>query len=408
MDLLLPVALVLLLCCSAFFSGSETALMSLNAVRLRWMRSEGHDTRNITAFLSDPARVLATILIGNLLANLTASTIATSLAIYWWGGAGVGIVIAIMSTFLLIFGEITPKILAVKNVDRVARWTTPILQIFATITTPVRLPLMGISNRFLQWSVGSDTTPSTSVTEEDLITLVNIGHEQGDMNQFENRMIQAVLRYTDMLVSSVMVPRVDMLAVSTAMSQKDVHRFLIKTRHSKIPVYHESLDTIHGILYAKQALLQPNQSYHKLLVPPFYVPETARLHQVFHQMREQQRRMAIIVDEFGGTVGLVTMEDLVEEVFGEIYDEFEHPDRTIHRIRPRVYRVPGTASVYEINAMLHLQLPETEYDTVAGLVIGMLERLPFSGETIRVEGALLRAEQIRDNRIQSLILTVTH
>lgn len=308
------IAIIILLFFSAFFSGSETALFSLDTLALRKIRRRGKSTKNISYVLRNPIRLLTTILIGNMLVNITASSIAASVAIDILGDKGVGVSIGVMTFLLLLFGEVSPKRYAVERSGRFALFSATPLIYLSVILHPIYM----ILSRFLPVPKKEPT-----LTEEELKTIIDIGHREGAVEGHEKELIGAVLGFTDILVKNIMAPREKIKAASFDMTQGEFIRFAKEVKHSKIPVYKNSLDNIMGVVYTKELFLYPQKSFTEIMKPILSVPYNKKIRDVLGVFERESIKIAIVLDEKGNTCGLVTMEDIIEEVFGEIYDEFE-------------------------------------------------------------------------------------
>jgi Mg2+/Co2+ transporter CorB len=312
------IVLIMLLVFSAFFSGSETALFSLDTLKLRKIKRRSKNIKNISALLQNPVRLLATILIGNMIVNITASSIAASIAIELVGDKGIGLSIGIMTFLLLIFGEVTPKRYAIERVASVSLFCSSILPYISKLFAPVHWVLHHGINRFLPSAMKEPT-----LNEEELKMLIDIGHKEGIVAGHEKDLIGAVLGFTDTIVKQVMTKKEKIEAISTDVSHLEFVNLAKKFKHSKIPVYRHSLDTIMGIVYSKELFLYPDKNFSEIIKPVLYVPETKKIKDLLRMFEDQNIKIAIVLDGYGKTVGLITMEDILEEVFGEIYDEFE-------------------------------------------------------------------------------------
>lgn len=304
------ISIGVLLCFSAFFSGSETAFFNLDPLALRKLRRKGRSAKNISFLLRNPLRLLATILIGNMLVNVTASSLAASIAIDILGDKGIGVSIGVMTFFLLLFGEVSPKRYAIERSARVALVSARPLVYLSRLLYPL--------SRFMPMQKKRPT-----LTEEELKTIIDIGHREGAVAGHEKELIGAVLGFTDTLVKKVMVPREKIKAGSFDLGQEEFIRFAKQVKHSKIPVYKNSLDNIMGAVYTKELFLYPERPFTEILKPTLSVPCDKKIKDVLRIFERDKINIAVVLDEKGLTAGLVTMEDIIEEVFGEIYDEFE-------------------------------------------------------------------------------------
>lgn len=312
------IAIIILICFSAFFSGSETALFSLDPLALRKIRRKGKSTKGIIFLLRNPIRLLSTILIGNMLVNITASSLAGSIAIRILGDKGVGVSIGVMTFLLLLFGEVSPKRYAIEQSMKFSLFCSRPLIYISKLFFPIYLILHRFMKRFMPVPKREPT-----LSEEELKVIIDIGHREGIIAGHEKDLIGAVLGFTDTLVKDVMVPREDIKAGSVDLTQDGFLRLAKEFKHSKIPVYKNSLDNIMGIVYTKELFLNPERSFAEIMKPVLSVPQKKKIKDVLQIFESQNIKLAIVLDENGLTCGLVTMEDIIEEVFGEIYDEFE-------------------------------------------------------------------------------------
>jgi len=312
------ISLIILLIFSAFFSGSETALFSLDSLKLRKMKRRSKNVKNINILLQNPVRLLSTILIGNMIVNITASSIAASIAIDVSGDKGVGFSIGIMTFLLLIFGEVTPKRYAIERASVVALFSSRILPYISKLFTPIHWVLHHGVNKFLPTAMKEPT-----INEEEFKMLIDIGHKEGIVAGHEKELIGAVLGFTDTIVKQVMTKREKIEAISADVTHAEFVDLAKKIKHSKLPVYKHSLNNIMGIVYSKELFLFPEKNFSEIIKPILSVPESKKIKDVLSVFEDQNIKIAIVLDENGNTTGLVTMEDILEEVFGEIYDEFE-------------------------------------------------------------------------------------
>lgn len=312
------VAIIILLIFSAFFSGSETALFSLDPVALRKLRRRGRSTKNVNFLLRNPIRLLATILMGNMLVNVTASSLAASIAIAIWGDKGVGISIWVMTFVLLLFGEVSPKRYAVERSGEFSLFSSRVLIYISKFFYPGYWLLNRFLGRFISFGRKEPT-----LTEEELRTIIDIGHREGVVAGHEKELIGAVLGFTDTLVKDVMTKRESIKAGSVDLRQGEFINLAKEFKHSKLPVYKNSLDNIMGIVYAKELFLYPEKPFTEIMKPVLSVPYNKKIKDILQIFERENIKIAIVLDEVGLTCGLVTMEDIIEEVFGEIYDEFE-------------------------------------------------------------------------------------
>ena len=400
--------LVLLFILSAFFSGSETAYLSVSRAKVRKLAKEG-DSRAIVLerLLHTPNRVIITILIGNNLVNILAASIATSIAIQVFGSTGVGIATGAVTLVVLLFGEITPKSYSATNAERVALLVAKPIYLLMKLLTPV----VAVLSRFAKFVVstfGGEVRLGPFITEEELKMLVEVGEELGAIEKEEKEMISGIFEFDKMDVKDIMVPRIDMKCIEANSSIEDAKKLILETGHSRIPVYEGSVDNIIGILYAKDLLRFLNsgekpETLHSILRPAYFVPESKKLNELLSEFQRLKVQIAIVVDEYGGTAGMVTLEDVLEEIVGEIEDEYDVGEAEEFRmVDENQAVVDARMSIHDVNERLSLSLPEDRVDTIGGLLFNMLGRIPVQGDEVEVDGVVLRVESMRGRRIMKV------
>ncbi len=400
--------LVLLFILSAFFSGSETAYLSVSRAKVRKLAKEG-DSRAIVLerLLHTPNRVIITILIGNNLVNILAASIATSIAIQVFGSTGVGIATGAVTLVVLLFGEITPKSYSATNAERVALLVAKPIYVLMKLLTPV----VAVLSRFAKFVVstfGGEVRLGPFITEEELKMLVEVGEELGAIEKEEKEMISGIFEFDKMDVKDIMVPRIDMKCIEANSSIEDAKKLILETGHSRIPVYEGSVDNIIGILYAKDLLRFLNsgekpETLHGILRPAYFVPESKKLNELLSEFQRLKVQIAIVVDEYGGTAGMVTLEDVLEEIVGEIEDEYDVGEAEEFRmVDENQAVVDARMSIHDVNERLSLSLPEDRVDTIGGLLFNMLGRIPVQGDEVEVDGVVLRVESMRGRRIMKV------
>jgi putative hemolysin len=355
------VMLLILLCLSAFFSSAETALFSLNKVRILHMADEGNKKAKLVMnLLEEPNRVISTVLIGNNIVNIGASAIATSLAINLWGSSGVGIATGIMTFLVLVFGEVTPKSFAAQNAENWALKIVDITRVLSIVFLPIIKVLTSLTNFMLKFT-GRNAKEDPFITEDELRLLVNVGQEEGLIAESERAMINSIFEFDDTLVREIMTPRIDIIAIDVSDNLINLVNIAIDGGHSRIPVYEETIDNIVGIIYAKDLLKIINKDLknvevRKLMRPAFYIPETKKVTDLLAELRQAKVHMAIVIDEYGGTAGLVTIEDVIEEIVGDIQDEYDIEEDAIVILPDGGIRADARASIYDINEALDIDL----------------------------------------------------
>ena len=398
--------LLILVCGSAFFSASETALTSLNKIKLRNMVEENvKNADKIQKLIDDPNRLLSSILIGNNLVNNAAASLTTMIAVSLLGGqSGVGAATMIITIIILIFGEITPKTLASQNAEKVSIGVAKIISGVVIISTPVVQVMNLITNGLIR-ILGGDTSGKTpTITEAELKTMVNVSHEEGVLEVDERRMINNVFDFGDSKAKDVMTPRTDMICVEDNITYDEIVSIFKEERFSRLPVYHESVDNIVGILYVKDIIFIDVEHFKTTdyMREPFFTYESKPISELFSEMRNNRIPAAIVLDEYGGTSGLVTLEDMVEEIVGDIADEYDEQEKEIEVIKEDEFVVDGSTRLEDVNEMIGLHLESEDFDTIGGYVIGILGSLPDGGEEVEENGIKIVVEEVDKNRIEKL------
>ncbi|KUO77616.1 MAG: hemolysin [Clostridia bacterium BRH_c25] len=403
------IALVVFLVLSAFFSSSETALMSLSKIRIRNMVDENvAGAHTIQKLVENPSKLLGAILVGNNIANIGASALATSLAIKYFGSTGVGIATGIMTILVLIFSEITPKSLAAQYSEKISLKVVRLLSFIVTILNPVTTVLMHITNAIIKLFGGSVGGRQPFITEEELRTMINVGHEEGVLEGEEKKMIHNVFKFGDSRVVDVMTPRMDMVAVEVDTAYDEIINVFKEERFSRLPVYKDRIDNIVGVLYLKDMISIDAEKeifeITKYMRDPYFTFEFKLVTQLFNAMRDKRIPVAIVIDEYGGTAGIVTMEDLVEEIVGDIPDEYDEQYNEIEVVKEDEYIVCGIAKIDLINEMIGVNIESEDFDSIGGFVTGLFGRLPEKGELIEYHNLKFIVESVDKNRIEKLRL----
>ncbi|MEE8401288.1 MAG: hemolysin family protein [Candidatus Hydrothermarchaeaceae archaeon] len=383
---------------SAFFSGSEIALFSVNRVRIRKLAEEGSPKAILlNGLLERPNRLLATILVGNNIVNVGIASIITSVSITFFGNRGVGIAIGIATLLILVFSEITPKAYAAKNSDRVSLFVARPISLLVRFLYPLVRGIVLITSPVVRFLGGEINRPF--VTEEEIKMLVDVGEKEGVIEKDEKEMIKGVFKFGDTTAKEVMVPRIDTSFIDGNYTVKEAREQLIKTRHSRTPVYDGSTDNIIGVLFAKDILSVESEDtkVKDIMRQAYYVPETKKLDEILDEMQEGKMHLAIVCDEYGGTAGIATLEDLIEEIVGEILDERE--ELPIKIIDDSTAIVNGKTSISDVNDALRINLQKDNFGTVGGLVFNTLGDIPIVGEKIKVDNITLIVDKMRSRRI---------
>lgn len=386
---------------------SETALMSINKIKLRHMVEEGvAGAKAVEKLIEDPNKLLSSILIGNNIVNIGASSLATVLATNIFGSSGVGIATGIMTILILIFGEITPKSIAKQKSEAVSLMVVKPIQFTVFIFKPFVYIFTSISSLFIRLLGGDPNESDSFITEEELKTMVDVGEEEGVLENVEKEMIFNVFDFVDLQVKDVMVQRVDIVAIDEEATYDEVMDIIKSEQFSRIPVYSETIDNIIGVINVKDFAmveeLREDFNVSKYVREPFYTFEFKKIVELFKEMKKARTHIAVVLDEYGGTVGLVTLEDLVEEIVGEIEDEYDDDDDSIEVIKDNEYVVDGSARLHDISELLGVDIDSEEFDSVGGLMIGALGRMPEEKEKVVSNEVTFIAEEIEKTRIKKV------
>ncbi|MBI4276894.1 MAG: HlyC/CorC family transporter [Armatimonadetes bacterium] len=406
------IVLGILLLLSAFFSGTETALFAVNRLRLRRLDEEGNLRAGLVLrMLEDPGRPLTAILVGNNVTNVAASVLAALIFLRLFGpGAGPWVAILVVTVALLVIGEITPKTFASKYAERIALWAARPIYLLSRVLFPIIQVLSAVTNVFLRPLGARVDLHSPLVTEDEIKQLVKMGEEEGIIEQDEREMIHSIFEFGETLVREVMVPRIDMVCVEADATLDEVLEAVLQHGHSRIPVFEEDIDHIVGIAYVKDLLRDLKRGRlqvraRELMRPALFVPETKKVDDLFQELQRKKVHMAVVVDEFGGTAGLVTIEDLLEEIVGPIMDEYDVEERPVEIVDDRTAVVDARVHIEEVNEALGLDLPQEEVDTIGGFVYSLLGHVPIQGETVHYDGVEIRVERIDGQRIAKVKIT---
>lgn len=386
---------------------SETALMALSKIRIRHMVEDGvKGAKLVEKLTEDPNKLLGAILIGNNIVNILASSLATTLFVSLVGPGGVGIATGVMTVLVLIFGEITPKSIAKQKSEQVS------LKVSKPISVMVKLfkPFIGIftfiSSGFIRLLGGDPKASEPFITEEELKTMVGVSEEEGVLEDVEKEMIFNVFDFADAQAKDVMVQRVDIVAVDSEATYEDVLEVIKKEQFSRIPVYNQTIDDIVGVLYVKDLIIAgQNKDGFKVtdyMREPYYTFEFKKIKELFNEMKKTRNHISVVLDEYGGTVGIVTIEDLIEEVFGDIEDEYDDYKNEIEVIKEDEYVVDGSARLDDISDLIGVNMESEEFDSVGGLIIGELGRFPENKEEVNLSNIKFVVEEVDKNRIKKV------
>lgn len=408
--------LVILVIFSGIFSASETALTSFRSSSLEDVDLKHPKEANLLRkWLKYPNEMLTGMLLGNNIVNILASSIATALTLELMGNNSMSILIStvIMTVVILIFGEITPKIIAKNNAVHISRKVIYPIYYLAFITKPVAYVMMGIS-KFIGKMVGVEIKEeSLMITEKDIISFVNVGESEGIIEEGEKEMIHSIFEFGETLAKEVMTPRIAMYSIEEEKSIDEIWDELIETGFSRIPVYENSIDNIVGILYVKDILRavkegKTSTKIREFIRVPYFVPETKSIIEILEEFQKKKVHIAVVVDEYGGTVGLVTIEDLIEEIVGEIRDEFDKEnEEQIVKHGESSYIIDAMLDIETINKELELSLPiSDDYESLGGLIVREIAKVATVGDEIAIEGIKLRVIELDKLRISKVLLII--
>ena len=407
-DIIQLVIVIILLSASAFFSSAETALMTSNKLKMRNLAENG-DKRaaKVLKVTENTDKMLSAILIGNNIVNLTASSISTALTLKIFGSKLVGIATGILTFLILVFGEITPKNVASKNAENMALAYIGVISFLVTLLTPV-IFIVNTVAKFVISIFNKNGDDNNAVTEEELRAMVEYSHEEGVIENEEKKMIVNVVDFGDTVAGDIMVPRVDMVMVDEKSSYEEILQVFREERYTRIPVYEETPDNVIGILNVKDFLLiedKENFVMKELLREPLYTYEYKKTSVLMMDMRKTGANIVIVLDEYGITAGLITLEDMLEEIVGEIRDEFDaDEDEGITKVSDLEYLIDGSTNLDDINDRIGLSLSSEEYESIGGLIMEKLGRLPVEGEIINFDNIVLTVKKMDHARIEKVCL----
>ena len=404
------VGLTILLLFSAFFSSSETAFVSSRRSRIRHLMEGGNKKASlIHKMMEEPDKVVAAIVTGNNIVNIAASAIATSLAINLFGNEGIGVAIGVMTFLILVVGEITPKGFAVKNAERLILAFARPLYYVIKVLSPIATGMTAITKGFIRLSGGKlDRNPF--FTEEEFKMLLTMAEEEGSLEGEERERIYNVFEFSDTVAREVMTPRTDMVCLDINATLEEARNIVVKTGFSRIPVYNENVDHIVGILYAKDLLQCSDTDGRQLkdmVREPYYIPETKKVDELLKEMQKSKTHLAIAVDEYGGTAGIVTIEDLLEEIVGEIFDEYDKTNVPVRMIDEHTVVIDGMVPIDEVNELLGIRLPENGVETIGGFMLDQFGRIPEEGERISFDGVnfiVFKTDGVRIMKVKARIV----
>ena len=400
------VALVLLVITSAYFSATETAFSSLNKIRLRNMADDGNRKAEATLRLAeDFDRLLSTLLVGNNIVNITAATLGTLFFTKLSPEYGATISTVVLTLVILTFGEISPKTIAKENAESWAMVSTPFLRVLSTVLRPLTILFS-----LLQKGIGKlfHASGDRGITEDELITMVSTAEDEGGLDQNESRLIRSAIEFGDMEVEEILTPRVDIVSISDQASAKELDELISSNRFSRIPVWRGSIDTIIGMIHEKdfhEAELEDNDSWTHLISPVIYVTPTSPVADLLYEMQRRKMHMSVVVDEYGGTEGLVTLEDLLEELVGEIWDEHDEVVERIRKVEDGSYLISCSASIDDVFQLFDLRMDD-DMTTLSAWVIDSLGHIPKIGDQFTYENLQVTVTKLQRMRVLEIRVDV--
>ena len=414
-DSILPRSFILfiLLLFSAFFSACEAAFFSLNPLQLKELKEKkGRSGSLVNSLLEKPRELLITIYIGNELVNIAISVLITSIAITLFGSIGVGIAIGVATFLLLIFGEIIPQSMSLKLAQSYSLIAAYPLKLFYNIVHPPQKFLTRLAEDFIsRFGVNALSRKESAITDEEFRAMVQMGVGEGEIDPEEKEMIHNIIKFSDTTIDAIMTPKIDMVTVGEGDNLDEVIPKIVKNFYARVPVYDEEQENIIGILLTKHLnkikhLPKEKVSIKSMLYPPLFVPKTKKIKEMLADFKKQKRHMAIVLDEYGSLAGLVTLEDILEELVGEIDSEMRLDQTPIIEINKNNFKLDGVYSLHDFNEYFKANLPVDQYNTLGGLVFGLFGRIPRSGEATTYENYKFRVEKMKGPRILRLHLAI--
>ena len=414
------IVLAILILINAFFAATEIAFISINDAKIEKQAKEGNKkAKQIKKMLREPSKFLATIQIGITLAGFLSSAFAADafaddlapmlqnlmpLGLAAWRNISIILITIILSYFSLIFGELVPKRLAMRNSEKIAFGTIGIVRAISIITAPF-VKLLTASTNGVSKLFGISGTDEETVTEEEIRMMVDVGEEKGSIKEEERELINNVFEFNDKVVSEIMIHRKDIYAIDINSDIDNILKELDEYKYSRIPVYEENIDNIVGMLFIKDLLANVNKKEKvkiaKIIREPYFVSENKPIDELFRDLQKNKHQLAIVLDEYGGTAGLVTMEDIIEELVGNIFDEYDEEEKEFEKIDDNTFLISGSVSIHDLRKILGVEIPEGEYDTLSGYLIELLGRIPSDDEkpVIETKRVTYKIEDYEEKRI---------
>jgi putative hemolysin len=400
------VSLLALIAFSAFFSGSEAALFSLTRAQINRFEKGPGPGREVASLLQAPRRLLITILIGNLVVNVFSTSAATAVAVSTFGDKGVGIAFVFMSVIILIFGEILPKVIAIDRSERFSLFAVYPLKFFNVAFLPVAIPIVHLTDQVIEFLKKRLGAARSFFSKEELLTAFDISRHDGQVGKFEHELMSNIIEFRDTVVKEIMTPSIEVFSVPIRMSRDEIEEQMLRRDLSRVPVYGDTPDDIMGVLHIKEVAATERDGadveIESILRTPYYVPESTRIASLFSTLASQRTQLAVVIDEYSSYVGIVTMEDILEEIVGEIRDAKEPRTTDYTLLGDRRIVVLGTMAIDRFNEVFDENISDEEHETIAGYVIGVTGRIPRAGATIEIDGLRFHIIAAEPNRIRKM------
>lgn len=403
------IILVVLLFLSSFFSSAETALVAVNRIRIRSLAEEGNGrAKTLLIIFENESKMLSAILIGNNLVNTFSASIAATIA-YTFGGTAVSIATFIITLLILIFGEITPKTMATKNAEKMSLSYAPIILFLMKILTPVIFFINALSKIILKLLGVNPNEENPLMTETELRTIMDVSHEEGVIEEDEKNIINNVFDFGDAKAKDVMVPRVHVVMADINSTKEDLIEIFKEEQFTRIPIYEESIDNVIGLVNIKDFLMNDLTDDFKIqdiLRKPYFTFENKKISELLMEMKHSAFNLAVVMDEYGELAGIITLEDIIEEIVGEVHDEYdENENQNIVKVSDIVYDIKGYINLHDLNDELDLDLDSEDFDSIGGLVIDKLGRIPRINDKVELEnGIKIKVKNLEKNRIEEVRL----
>ena len=402
----LVITILIMVLCSAYFSATETAFSSLSRVRLKNLAEDGNRRARLAYKLADNYdELISSILVGNNIVNICASSLATVLFIQWFQDKGATLSTVVMTVVILICGEVTPKSIAKESPEEFAMFSAPIINVLNYVFKPINLLLVGIKKAANKiFKVSSDRT----ISESELLTIVEEAEQEGGINENESELIHNVIEFDDLACIDIFTPRVDVCAIEAGTDIEDIAQLFIETGYSRLPVYEETIDRIIGIINEKDFhnyILRENLPLEKIIKPVEFVPPSMKISALLKLLQQSKTHFAVIVDEFGGTEGIITLEDILEELVGEIWDEHDEIVEAFKKVSENEYLVDCSTELYKTFEYFDIDAEE-EASTINGWVIAQLDRIPETGDSFDYEHLHVVVEETESQRAVTVRITV--